>query len=160
MELLRDPRFIGAVAGVGALALLTSLVLLARTLFRWLALRWAASSVRRGNVRRVCSLAGRGLAQGDIARRTGLARDAVALALRMGNVEPPRRQNRPVAERISAPPAPALLPPPAASFSEILATRPLATNASGPPSAAWPLPPSGRVRSGIRTPTRKAAWAS
>jgi hypothetical protein len=140
------PELIAAAAAAGAALLLALLV-------------GAVLQLRRPRPRaaqRVRDLARRGVAPAEIARRTRLSRDAVALALSVESAAAVRR-NLPSSARIAAPESAG---PGAPSFGAALqiAERQRDTGAApDAPLRARPLPPR---RPRTFTFQRSAAWAS
>lgn len=141
-----SPVHPGALAALGGVALAI------------LALLLVIRPRRRGGSapRQVRALARQGLSTPEIARRTGLSRDAVALAMQVENAAPGRR-NLPSAARIAGQPA---APATFREAMQVASRQQVAQTEAVPPRAARPLPLS-RLRALLLFPrTRTAAWAS
>lgn len=76
----------------------------------------------RNRSQQACTLAELGLAPAEVARRTGLSRDAVALALSVGAAEA-ARQNPPRAARTAGNNAPAAAVPAIGTFAQVFARK-------------------------------------
>jgi hypothetical protein len=140
------PELLAAAAAAGAalvLALLAGAVLQLRRR-------------RPRSTQRVLALARQGVAPAEIARRTRLSRDAVALALSVESAATERR-NLPSSARIAAPKSAAPSAPSFGAALQIAERQRLAGVAPTAPSRARPLPPR---RPRTFTFQRSAAWAS